>query len=677
MACSISLSKIILSAIVMLIISAKITHQQTTDLYHHCIKYPTTFTPNIAFSTNLNQTLSSLISNATLSNGFYNASTGGPLAVSDEAYGLFLCRGDIAPDLCQSCVKAASETIITVCPKQKEAIIWYEECMLRYSNKTIFADMEENPGYSMGSMNDVVNVSQFKESLDGLMSSLIKEAVGSSKFFATKEVNLSTVTRLYGLAQCTPDIVLSECNICLDDCVSEISECCYGKEGGRVNKPSCNIRFEMYPFYSQPTPTPPPAPVPQPPPPVPSTSTSGNRQISLKRMIEITVPTVLVFTIILSTSCYCLLSWKEGRKYRAVNEGNVLSPAGDEISMVEFLQLDLHTIEAATHNFSDGNKIGEGGFGSVYKGTLHNGQEVAIKRLSRGSGQGLHEFRNEVALAAKLQHRKLVRILGFCAEKGEKILVYEFVPNKSLDYFLFDPEKQGLLNWPMRCKIIEGIARGLLYLHEDSRFRIIHCDLKASNVLLDEDMKPKIADFGIARICGMDQSRGSTSRIVGTYGYMSPEYVLHGQFSIKSDVYSFGVLVIEIISGKKNNCFYQSAYAEGLLSYAWRLWREGTPLKLMDKTLGDLFSPDEVIRCIHIGLLCVQEDPTDRPIMATILLMLNSFSTALPLPKRPAFSIHRTTEQSMPKTSPDSIQYSGKPMPSYVNDEPITELYPR
>ncbi|XP_031251355.1 cysteine-rich receptor-like protein kinase 25 [Pistacia vera] len=287
MACSISLSKIILSAIVMLIISEKITPQETTYRYHKCTGKSSICgcTSNIAFSTNLNQTLSSLISNATLSNGFYNTSTGGLLDGSDKAYGLFLCRGDIAPDLCQSCVKAASENIITLCPEEKEAIIWYDECMLRYSNRTIFADIEEDPGYCMANMNNVSNVNQFKESLDGLMNSLIKEAVGSSKFFATEDVNFTTFTRLYGLAQCTPDIFSSECNICLDACVGEISDCCYGKEGGRVYRPGCNIRFEIYPFYSQPPPPPPPPPpstlppVPPPTPPVPSTSTSGKHLI--------------------------------------------------------------------------------------------------------------------------------------------------------------------------------------------------------------------------------------------------------------------------------------------------------------------------------------------------------------------------------------------------------------
>ncbi|KAK0579377.1 hypothetical protein LWI29_025359 [Acer saccharum] len=158
-----------------------------------------------------------------------------------------------------------------------------------------------------------------------------------------------------------------------------------------------------------------------------------------------------------------------------------------------------------------------GGFGEVYKGVLPNGQEIAVKRLSKRSGQGVEEFKNEVVVVAKLQHRNLVRLQGFCLEGEEKILVYEFVPNKSLDYFLFDLEKQRQLDWNTRYKIIGGIARGILYLHEDSRLRIIHRDLKASNVLLDGDMNPKIADFGMARIFGVDQTQGNTNRIVGTY----------------------------------------------------------------------------------------------------------------------------------------------------------------
>ncbi|CAN0912771.1 G-type lectin S-receptor-like serine/threonine-protein kinase RKS1 [Linum grandiflorum] len=175
----------------------------------------------------------------------------------------------------------------------------------------------------------------------------------------------------------------------------------------------------------------------------------------------------------------------------------------------------LSEIASATNNFSDDNKLGEGGFGSVYKGT-YKGNEIAVKRLSKYSGQGGEEFKNEVELIAKLQHRNLVRILGCCVQGHEKMLVYEYLPNKSLDYFIFDEGKKALLDWPIRYNIICGIARGILYLHEDSRLRIIHRDLKASNVLLDVSMNPKISDFGMARIFGTDQNEANTNRVVGT-----------------------------------------------------------------------------------------------------------------------------------------------------------------
>ncbi|KAF2308791.1 hypothetical protein GH714_018617 [Hevea brasiliensis] len=264
--------------------------------------------------------------------------------------------------------------------------------------------------------------------------------------------------------------------------------------------------------------------------------------------------------------------------------------------------VDLESILAATDNFSDANKLGKGGFGPVYKGKFQGGQEIAIKRLSSGSGQGLEEFKNEVILIAKLQHRNLVRLLGYCVEGHERMLLYEYMPNKSLDSFIFDETKCALLNWELRFTIIMGIARGLLYLHHDSRLRIIHRDLKTSNVLLDEEMNPKISDFGLARIFGGKQTEGSTERVVGTYGYMSPEYALDGFFSIKSDVFSFGVVMLEIISGKRNTAFYKSDQAFNLLGHAWRLWKEEKALDLMDQALCESCNANEFMRCVSVGL---------------------------------------------------------------------------
>ncbi|XP_020420768.1 G-type lectin S-receptor-like serine/threonine-protein kinase B120 isoform X2 [Prunus persica] len=207
------------------------------------------------------------------------------------------------------------------------------------------------------------------------------------------------------------------------------------------------------------------------------------------------------------------------------------------------------SVVAATTNFSEENKLGQGGFGPVYKGKLVTGREIAVKRLSRCSGQGTSEFKNELILISELQHTNLVHLFGFCIHGEERMLIYAYMPNKSLDYFLFDSTRAMLLDWTKRFNIIEGIAQGLLYLHKYSRMRVIHRDLKASNILLDEYMKPKISDFGLARIFTHNELEANTNRIVGTYGYMSPEYAMEGIFSIKSDVYSFGVLVLEIISG--------------------------------------------------------------------------------------------------------------------------------
>ncbi|XP_010240988.1 PREDICTED: receptor-like serine/threonine-protein kinase SD1-8 [Nelumbo nucifera] len=314
---------------------------------------------------------------------------------------------------------------------------------------------------------------------------------------------------------------------------------------------------------------------------------------------------------------------------------------------IELPLFDFDTIETATDNFSDANKLGKGGFGSVYKGELDDGQEIAVKRLSKNSGQGAEEFKNEVMLIARLQHRNLVRLLGCCIECQEKILVYEYMQNKSLDSIIFNKTKSTILDWRKRFNIIVGIARGLLYLHQDSRFRIVHRDLKASNILLDGDMNPKISDFGMARIFGGDQTEANTKRVVGTYGYMSPEYAMDGLFSVKSDAFSFGVLVLEIISGKKNRGFYYSNNQHNLLGHAWTLWKEGRALELVDTSVGDSYHTYEVLRCIQVGLLCVQERAEDRPIMSTVVLMLSSETATMPQPKEPGFCLGRNFMEMM------------------------------
>ncbi|CAI9102713.1 OLC1v1001023C2 [Oldenlandia corymbosa var. corymbosa] len=297
------------------------------------------------------------------------------------------------------------------------------------------------------------------------------------------------------------------------------------------------------------------------------------------------------------------------------------------------------SIMAATKGFSAQNKLGEGGFGPVFKGKLLDGRDIAVKRLSKTSGQGLVEFKNELILISKLQHTNLVRVLGCCIHEEEKMLIYEYMPNKSLDFFLFAEDKKEQLDWEKRFSIIEGIAQGLLYLHKYSRMRVIHRDLKASNVLLDENMNPKIADFGMAKIFKQNETEAMTNRVVGTYGYMAPEYAMEGAFSIKSDVFSFGVLILEIVSGRRNSNFhlFDEERPLNLIGYAWELWKEGVALELKDPAIGDLSDIKQLLRSIHVGLLCVQESATDRPTMSEVVSMLNNESMSLAAPKKPAY----------------------------------------
>uniref|UniRef100_A0A830BTY6 Receptor-like serine/threonine-protein kinase n=1 Tax=Phtheirospermum japonicum TaxID=374723 RepID=A0A830BTY6_9LAMI len=316
---------------------------------------------------------------------------------------------------------------------------------------------------------------------------------------------------------------------------------------------------------------------------------------------------------------------------------------GIDESNAENLELpiyDLSTVSKATNSFSDSNKLGEGGFGPVYKGMLEDGKEIAVKRLSTTSSQGVDEFKNEVICIAKLQHRNLVKLLGCCIQGQEKMLIYEYLPNKSLDFFLFDNTKGKQLDWQKRFKIINGIARGLLYLHQDSRLRVIHRDLKASNVLLDDDLNPKISDFGLARIFGGNETEANTNRVIGTYGYMSPEYAEEGLFSLKSDIYSFGVVVLEIVSGQKNRGFRHKDHHLNLLGHAWLLYKEERSLELVDHNIVNSINLHELQRSIHVALLCVQQRPEDRPTMSSVVLMLGS-GGVLPEARPPGFFIEK------------------------------------
>ncbi|KAL3523370.1 hypothetical protein ACH5RR_016204 [Cinchona calisaya] len=376
-------------------------------------------------------------------------------------------------------------------------------------------------------------------------------------------------------------------------------------------------------------------------------------ELDFKRnMKAVTASTVIVGFLFLVLCAYFLRKWftrHRGNKqkdqelslFEAWEVAKMETTLRDNLDQSKLDDLPLYSYETlanATENFHSKNKLGTGGFGPVFKGKLLNGQKIAVKRLSNCSHQGIKEFMNEVMLISKLQHRNLVRLLGCCVERDEKMLIYEYMSNKSLDAYLFDSRKRDILDWNRRKFIIEGIGRGLIYLHRDSRLKIIHRDLKVSNILLDEELNPKISDFGLARIFGGNQDQANTTRVVGTYGYMAPEYAMGGKFSEKSDVYSFGVLLLEILSGKKNTSSHDNENDLSLIGYVWKLWNQNEAVKLVDPALFDPQIEMEVLRYLHVGLLCVQESAKLRPIVSTVLSMLNSEIAELPRPKLPAYT---------------------------------------
>ncbi|XP_020877755.1 probable LRR receptor-like serine/threonine-protein kinase At1g07650 isoform X1 [Arabidopsis lyrata subsp. lyrata] len=308
----------------------------------------------------------------------------------------------------------------------------------------------------------------------------------------------------------------------------------------------------------------------------------------------------------------------------------------------ELRGLDLQTgtftlrhIKAATNNFDAANKIGEGGFGSVYKGVLSEGRMIAVKKLSSKSNQGSREFVNELGMISSLQHPNLVKLYGSCVEKKQLILVYEYLENNCLSRALFGSRLK--LEWPTRKKICLGIAKGLKFLHEESAIKIVHRDIKASNVLLDDDLNAKISDFGLAKL-NDDENTHINTRIAGTPGYMAPEYAMRGYLTEKADVYSFGVVALEIVSGKSNSNVKPSENLECLLDQAYVLQDKGCLLDLVDPVLDSAYSKEEAMVILNVALLCTNTSPALRPKMSQVVSLLEEKAAMKNLLSDPNFS---------------------------------------
>ncbi|XP_057777758.1 cysteine-rich receptor-like protein kinase 44 isoform X2 [Salvia miltiorrhiza] len=591
------------------------------------------YTSNSTYAANLNSLLSSLPPNIDDA-GFYNASSQAP--ATDPAYASALCRTDSQLNSCRACVRNATTQLLTLCSNRRQGVLFREACTLRYSDNPMYGLLFDDYSITGRSTANLSSSGQFGASVRALLGDLSKQAAAGGLMVKVAAGNSSASASdgtVFALVQCTPDLSSRDCSNCLAGLVQRVPGCCNGSTFVIMFVPSCTLRFQLQPFYNL------------------------TRIQQVQAMVYVSPPPAPGPPVVPSTP----------------------SPPPDDdedISTVESLVYDFTKVKAATNDFSNSNKLGEGGFGVVYKGKLEDGREIAVKRLSENSVQGDREFKNEVLLMAKLQHRNLVRLLGFSLHGTERLLIYEFVANGSLDRFIFDPIKHVVVDWHMRYKIIRNIAKGLVYLHNDSGFRIIHRDLKAGNILLDAEMNPKIADFGMARLFLQDESGTNTRRIVGTFGYMAPEYARHGQISVKLDVFSFGVLMLEIVSGQRNGSFRNADNEENveyMLSFAWAKWQEGAAKKIIDPVLmsGGSGSVRDMLRCIHIGLLCVQENGEERPTMASVVVMLSSVTVTLPMPCKPAYFMRSSLGAGVSKEM-DFRKSCGS-----QNDASITELYPR
>ncbi|KAL8460360.1 hypothetical protein ACS0TY_032047 [Phlomoides rotata] len=328
-------------------------------------------------------------------------------------------------------------------------------------------------------------------------------------------------------------------------------------------------------------------------------------------------------------------------------------------------------LKVATNNFHRSNKIGRGGFGTVYKGILKNGREVAVKMLSAESKQGEREFLTEIETLSNVKHPNLVELLGCCVYGSNRILVYEYVENSSIDRVLLGSKRSIKLDWEKRSAICMGTARALAFLHEELVPRIVHRDIKASNILLDEDLQPKIGDFGLAKLFPDDITHIST-KIAGTTGYLAPEYVLGGQLTMKADVYSFGVLTLEVVSGKSSGYTDYGGADKLLVEWAWELHEEGKLLDLVDPELEEECPKDVVVRYMKVALFCVQANTSRRPLMSQVTEMLSKNVKLNEKQLTPPGFFQDSSKESKGKLPQTSTSY---PMTSFPIT--ITEVGPR
>ncbi|EOY26324.1 Serine-threonine protein kinase, plant-type, putative [Theobroma cacao] len=587
---------------------------QTFLLNQGCSQF--NVTSNSDFSRNLNATLTEL--RGQLENNMFFAvaqdATG-----SNPVYAMVQCRNYMSKKDCLSCFTTASSQIRN-CSAANGARVIYDGCFLRYESNMFYQQSTQIGHVGICGNRTASQQTVFETTVESLLGDLVEATPRIDSFFgATKKevVGVNGNVTVYAVAQCVETIDNRGCKECLQVAYANIQRC-PPDSGGRAVDTGCFLRYSDLPFFG------------------------ANNTIDITPFLksrDSTKKKAIIGGLVGGGGLLLLLTiffvWiKTSRKKKAVPQGDIEGPP----ELQGPLSYTYKELNFATTNFSEENKLGEGGFGEVYKGILKNGRVVAVKKLAISKSERVKtEFDTEVKLISNVHHRNLVRLIGCCSKGPELLLVYQYMANGSLDKHLFG-EGHGSLNWKQRFDIILGTAKGLAYLHEEFHACIIHRDIKPGNILLDRDFQPKIADFGLVRLLPEDQTHLST-KFAGTFGYTAPEYAIHGQLSEKVDTYSFGVVVLEIISGQKNTDTSLDPTAEFLLKRAWRLYQDDMATEIVDRSLDPTgYNLEDMKRIIQIAFLCTQSSAALRPTMSEVVAMLKTMSSLEPRqPTRPAF----------------------------------------
>ncbi|XP_016506110.2 cysteine-rich receptor-like protein kinase 2 isoform X1 [Nicotiana tabacum] len=552
----------------------------------------------------------------------------------DANYGLAQCYGDLSLLDCVLCY-AEARTVLPQCFPYNGGRIYLDGCFMRAENYT-FYDQYLGPEDRHVCGNRTRKGSLFQQTARQAVQQAVANAPNSNGY-ARAEVAVPGATNetAYVQADCWRTLSANSCRACLQNASASMMGCLPWSEG-RALYTGCFMRYSDVNFLN-------------------AIATSGDSS-SNGNVVVIVIAVVSAVVVLVVGAVIAFYMWKNKqiqKKRKGSNDVEKLVKTLNDSS----LNFKYSTLEKATGSFDEANKLGQGGFGTVYKGVLQDGREIAVKRLFFNNKHRAADFYNEVNIISSVEHKNLVRLLGCSCSGPESLLVYEFLPNQSLDRFIFaDPSKGKTLNWEKRFEIIIGTAEGLVYLHENNKTRIIHRDIKASNILLDSRLRAKIADFGLARSFQEDKSHISTA-IAGTLGYMAPEYLAHGQLTEKADVYSFGVLLLEIVTGRQNNRSKHTEYSDSLISIAWQHFQHGRVEELFDPNLmlhnyHTINVKNEVLRVVHVGLLCTQEVPGLRPSMSKALQMLVKKEEELPAPTNPPFVDEKTMELHDPWDTP-------------------------